>query len=75
MILIQMRQIPLGPRNLLVIKKHMRITGTVIIRTQHLCRIRLSKSPWPADAGQLLHRPHSLIDQCDQTGLIHISRL
>ena len=75
MVLIQVRQIPLRSRYFLVIKELMGIAGTVIVCTQHLCRIGLSKTPWPADTGQHFHCPYSLIDQFDQTGLIHIFRL
>ena len=75
MIPVQVRQIPLCPRNLPAIKKPMGITGTVIIRTQHLCRIGLSETPRPADAGQHLHCPYGFIDQCNHPRFIHIFRL
>ena len=75
MILVQMRQIPLRPRYLLVFKKPAGITGTVVVCTQHLCRVGLSKAPWPADTGQHFHCPYGLVKQCNQASLIYILRL
>ena len=59
----QLCQIAFCLRDCFIIKKHSRIAGTVIVRTQHLCCKGLSKSSWPADTGQLLPCSYSLIDQ------------
>ena len=60
------------PGYLIIPKQFPRVTGLIIVGTEHLCSIGLTEPTWPAYAGQILCRSDRIVDQSDQTGLIDI---
>ena len=74
MIFIKVLLITLILRNIIPCEQFMRITGSVIVCTQHLCCIRFSEPAGSADTGQLLLCSYRSIDKADHSSLIHIIR-